>query len=261
MKLRTVFLSSTAILLATSAFAADLPTKKAPPAPTLAVAPYSWTGFYLGAGGGFAFMNAKDRSSSYMSTSAVANGSNRSDLSKWGVFGTVEAGYDYQMNRFVVGAFTDFDLRSLKARKSTIGTSTAIASAPTPIHNVWYKVGNSWDAGVRLGYLVNDRNLLYALGGYSGAQISSGARLDLYNFGGGYVGSSPTASELGWKSGWMLGAGWEEAITDHVSLKLEYRYADYGKAKSSNYASTNSYARQSGDVSVQSVRAVLNYRF
>jgi hypothetical protein len=43
MKLRTVFLSSTAILLATSAFAADLPTKKAPPAPTLAVAPYSWT--------------------------------------------------------------------------------------------------------------------------------------------------------------------------------------------------------------------------
>ena len=60
-----------------------------------------------------------------MSTSAVANGSNRSDLSKWGVFGTVEAGYDYQMNRFVVGAFTDFQSQAASRREinPTIRTS------------------------------------------------------------------------------------------------------------------------------------------
>ena len=116
---------------------------------------------------------------------------------------------------------------------------------------------------MRLGYLVNDRNLLYALGGYSGAQISSGARLDVYGYRWRLCGlASVQSSESGWKSGWMLGAGWEEAITDHVSLKLDYRYADYGKAKSS-YAtiSPSAGARQSGDVSVQSVRAVLDYRF
>ena len=66
MKLSTVFLSTTAILLATSALAADLPTMKAPPVPMLATAPYSWTGFHIGLGGGFAALQVKSSSDSYM---------------------------------------------------------------------------------------------------------------------------------------------------------------------------------------------------
>jgi outer membrane immunogenic protein len=268
MKLTKILLSTTAILLATSALAADLPTTKTPPAPTLAVAPYSWTGFYVGAGGGGAWMRAHDSSYSTYTNGPVAplGGSNRSDLGKFGAFGTIEAGADYQMDRFVVGAFTNFDFKSLKKTKSITskGTYTTTTSSTgtssynyTARHSVWYKVGNNWDAGVRLGYLVTDRNLVYALGGYSGAQVSSGVRLDV-SYGSG--GNSAAASESGWKSGYMVGAGWENALTDHISFKLEYRYADYGKAKSS-YNTGSGVGWQSGDVSVQSVRAVLDYKF
>ena len=72
------------------------------------------------------------------------------------------------------------------------------------------------------------------------------------------------ASRSGWKSGYVLGAGWESALTDHITFKVEYRYADYGKTESSYSSSTNfysKYARQSANVSVQSVRAVLGYKF
>jgi outer membrane immunogenic protein len=267
MKLTTVFLSTTAILLATSALAADLPTMKAPPAPapTLAVAPYSWTGFYIGAGGGGAWMRARDRSYSSLSTGSggLVTLGNHSDLGKFGAFGTIEAGGDYQMGQFVVGGFTDFDFKNLKAKKSivksgTYATTSSGTRSYTARHDVWYKVGNSWDAGVRLGYLVNDRNLVYALGGYSGAQVSSGVRASYYTSGS--LKGSVAAGQSGWKSGYMLGAGWEDAITDHWSFKLEYRYADYGKAKSS-YSTASVAVGQSGDVSVQSVRAAIDYKF
>jgi outer membrane immunogenic protein len=253
-----------------------LPTYKAPPAPTLAAAPppYSWTGFHVGVGGGLAFLQAKSSSDSYLSSNSgpffsnfTAAGGERSDLGKFGAFGTVEAGVDYQMDRFVVGAFTNFDFKNLKAKSTSLayGSCSGLCSATAAYHNVWYKVGNSWDAGVRLGYLVTDRNLIYALGGYSGAQVSSGVRLDEYitSIAGPFT-PSVGASQSGWKSGFVLGAGWESAITDHITFKVEYRYADYGKAKSS-YASSgggySSYARQSGDITVNSVRAVLGYKF
>jgi outer membrane immunogenic protein len=219
-----------------------------------------------------AFLQAKSSSDSYISSSSgpftyTGAGGERSDLGKFGAFGTIEAGVDYQMDRFVVGAFTNFDFKSLKAKSTSLayGTCSGSCSASAAYHHVWYKVGSSWDAGVRLGYLVTDRNLIYALGGYSGAQISSGVRLDEYiTSAGGPFTASVGASQSGWKSGFVLGAGWESAITDHITFKVEYRYADYGKAKSS-YASSGegyqSYARQSGDVTVNSVRAVLGYKF
>ncbi len=177
-------------------------------------------------------------------------------------------GGDYQINSlFVVGAFADFDLRSQKAKSTSAAAAYCFDCDTTwAFHNVWYKVQNGWDAGVRLGYLVTNRNLLYALGGVTGAQVSSGARLDQDNNYGNH--QWVASSESSWKTGWMVGAGWQTAITDHISLKTEYRYQDYGQAKS--YYSFDvrdedsyqyGYAKQSGDVIVQSIRAVLDYKF
>ncbi len=267
MRLSSALLCATALVSANAAFAADLPTKKEAPAPVVAPAPYSWTGFHLGLGGGLSMLSVPSSSDSYSNdyfNGFNAFGGERSDLGKFGAFGTIEAGYDYQMSQFVIGAFADFNLQSLNAKSDSQAAAYCNNCNYTyAVHHVWYNVGNSWDAGVRLGYLVNDRNLIYALGGYSAADISSGARLDQYGNGGyhNWVFSSQSA----WKSGYVLGAGWETALTDHITLKAEYRYSDYGKATSSySYANFPFYyggARQSGDVSVQAVRAVLSYKF
>jgi outer membrane immunogenic protein len=264
MRLTTALLCATALVSASAALAADLPTAKQPPAPAVVPQPaFSWTGFYLGLGGGAAFMQVKNNSyASYSSGShglAVGIG-DKSDLGKFGTFGAIEAGADYQMDRFVVGAFTNFDFKNLSAKNSTTGYATVSGTRYSARLDSWYKVGDNWDAGVRLGYLLTNRNLLYALGGYSGAQISSGVRVS-YASSSGAKGSF-AASQSGWKSGYVLGAGWESAITDHVTFKVEYRYADYGKAKSSYSTSSGNFAMgQSGDISVNSVRAMLGYKF
>jgi outer membrane immunogenic protein len=274
MKLATVFLSTTAILVATSALAADLPTMKAPPAPmpTLAVAPYSWTGFHIGIGGGLAALQVKSSSDSYLNdyvNGVYSYGGERSDLGKFGAFGTIEVGGDYQMDRFVVGAFGDFNFGDLKAGGKSAApaychTNINNNCTTTAIHSVWYKVNNSWDAGVRLGYLLNDRNLVYALGGYTSADIKSGARLDQYVNGNAAPYQYVYSSQSGWKSGWLIGAGWETALTDHITFKAEYRYADYGTVSSIyqyNNGPYNGGARSSGQIAVQSVRAALSYKF
>jgi outer membrane immunogenic protein len=133
-------------------------------------------------------------------------------------------------------------------------------------HSVGYKINNSWDAGLRLGYLLNDRNLVYALGGYTMADIKSGARLDQYVNGNAAPYQSVSSSQSGWKSGWLLGAGWETVLTEHITFKAEYRYADYGSVSSarSYYYNNGNYqggARSSGKIAVQSVRAALSYKF
>ena len=217
MRLSCTLLCATALVSASAALAADLPTYKAPPAPTLAVTPppYSWTGFYIGVGGGASALQVDSKSRSWLwgYNSSVtgdyhAHGGESSDLGKFGAFGTIEAGADYQMDRFVVGAFTNFDLQSLSAKSSSVAqASCSIASDNTcsvnASHHVWYKVGDSWDAGLRLGYLITDRNLLYALGGYSGAQISSGARIDGYaTVDGTSYSTFAASSESQWK--WAL---------------------------------------------------------
>ena len=58
---KSLLLSCVALgALASSALAADLPTHKGPPpAPTIVMAPYSWSGFYVGVNGGYADPTAK----------------------------------------------------------------------------------------------------------------------------------------------------------------------------------------------------------
>src|ERR1700760_2641906 len=143
-----------------AASAADLPARtytKAPPPPAPV---YSWTGFYIfgGAGGG---LWAGDQHTQVTGTGAPLAIDQRNGGSGW--FGTVGAGYDWQVSpSWVVGVLADGQFGSI--RGDIHDTVTAWTG--------FEKIQDQWAAGVRVGYLVAPNVLSYVNGGYSGAHFS-----------------------------------------------------------------------------------------
>ena len=93
---------------ASAAYASGSIPVKAAPAP---VAAYSWTGCYLGAGGGYGMFNQEVR---FVQANGVPIGRSN-DVGGRGWFGTVQAGCDYQVaSNIVIGASADYDFSGIK---------------------------------------------------------------------------------------------------------------------------------------------------
>jgi len=138
--MKKVLLAALMAGVASSAMAADLPTRKAPPAPQVYSAPpvFSWTGFYVGVNGGWG---------------GGTGGKDFGNVSGGLVGGTV--GYNYQIGQFVVGLEGDWDWADL----TKSGTN-----------NFGYYKNKADDlvtVRARAGYAI-DRALLYVTGGYAG---------------------------------------------------------------------------------------------
>src|SRR5215475_7820836 len=106
------FLAALAAFAAMSgtASAADLgarPYTKAPIAAPVA----SWTGCYLGAGGGGAMTNNDNNLfGPALEVTVLPNTTNGGR----GWFGTVQGGCDYQFNNWVIGGFADYDFMDVR---------------------------------------------------------------------------------------------------------------------------------------------------
>ena len=100
------------------ALAADMAPRyaKAVAAP-IAYAP-SWTGCYIGGGGGFGMYNQEN--TTYIDGAPPVQVSDRADTGGRGYFGTVGGGCDYQFRmggwNMLVGAFGDYDFASIKGQ-------------------------------------------------------------------------------------------------------------------------------------------------
>ena len=81
-----------------------------------------------------------------------------------GWFGTVGAGYDWQVSAWVLGIFGDGTFGSLK------GNSVTRASPLLALFGIvgTTKMETAWAAGARVGYLVAPNVLSYVNGGYTG---------------------------------------------------------------------------------------------
>jgi len=71
----------------------------------------------------------------------------------------------------------------------------------------------------KLGYLIDDKTLLFVTGGYSTAEISRE-----------YDQESPNRREKhkDWQNGWTIGLGGDYFFYKNFSANLEYRYTDFG---------------------------------
>jgi outer membrane immunogenic protein len=202
-----------------SASAADLaarPYTKAPVAAPIA----SWTGCYVGGGIGSAMTNNdhRDVNTGVLGPAGSAGGPNLTTGAR-GWFGTVGAGCDYQVDRFVFGVFGDYDFMDVKGDISTGGT---VAPSLTGSQ----KLDSQWAIGGRVGYVIVPQLMTYVSGGYTQAHWKS---TNLTAFGA----VNPTAVLPGaTKGGWFIGAGDEYALSFLPGLfwKTEYRYSEFDRA-------------------------------
>jgi outer membrane immunogenic protein len=233
MKKLALQVAAISVLLVGSSAAADLrqPVPVKAPAP---VAAYSWTGCYVGAGGGYGMF---DQKTSFRNAGVPFGVSN--DVGGRGWFGTVQVGCDYQIgSNIVIGAFGDYDFSGIKgdwtnpAFAAFFGTSTGQE-----------KLKSSWAAGGRIGWIPFQASqlLVYLSGGYTQARFSQITLINLVGVPSGVVIPKHTYA------GWFIGSGYEYGLGFLPGLfwKTEYRFANYG--------SDNIFVQAGGVVTADSV--------
>jgi outer membrane immunogenic protein len=206
------------ISASTAAMAADL----AAPVPVV----YDWTGFYLGLNAGAAWDN---------SSFEIDNGTVFSLDDDGAAFtGGVEAGYNWQMDSFVMGVETDFNYLGFHEDRDFGG------AASIDFKENWFGTLRG-----RLGFAA-DNLLFYGTGGLA----YGNAKVEACN---GLVCDSE--SNVNW--GWTVGGGAQYAFNQNWILGAEYLYVDLGSPDVSCGALCNGDA----DVAFSVVRAKLDIKF
>jgi outer membrane immunogenic protein len=165
MRSRAILLSTASYLAVTSvAYAADIPVLKAPPPPVVA----SWTGFYIGIHGGVAGFNAKETATApFLTTPQICSGTAPCRLSDTsGVLGG-QAGYNWQIQNWVIGVEGDGSWINAKAT-ATIPFVDGVDSANAKL---------SWLASARgrVGFVVADgAGLIYGTAGAAWGGVKEG---------------------------------------------------------------------------------------
>jgi outer membrane immunogenic protein len=236
-------------LSAGSASAADLarPVAKAPPPPPAPV--YSWTGCYVGAGGGYGMYDIDSQQINAVGAPIALP----FDQGGRGGFVTAQVGCDVQASpRFVIGAFADWDWSGIRGDFTGNGGAVGLNTGELQLRH-------SWAAGGRVGWLVTPQLLTFVSGGYTQARFSG---VDYANLNG-PVDVSLSAATY---SGYFIGSGVEYNFGWHPSLtwRTEYRFADYSSKDVAEFRTST--GALTGNVSrnhpyVQTIRSELVWRF
>lgn len=187
------------------------PRDDSPPALT-------WNGLYVGANVGFAGDEFSYPVSATDATGAVL-GSGSAHLNSSGVIGGGQIGYNYQFNGpFVIGIEGDIQGASVTGEVGVNGSTGGTAFSAKAGSQLNY-LGT---VRGRLGYVIlNNRGLIYATGGLAYGGLHSYANGSI---GGAALGVSKDTTAMGW----TVGGGFEYALTDHLTLRTEYLFADLG---------------------------------
>lgn len=260
-----------ALLASSSAQAADLPFKAAPRAVAPAPAAYDWSGIYVGAhvGGGWATNDLSDPGLGIVGTVLGVPPVQTTDSS--GILGGLQAGWNYQIGRFVIGTEVDFSWAGID------GTSTA-GFSPIPLGVMMTPVtfsrslaaNTDWTATstVRLGY-AHDRWMFYSKAGAAFAHTNYSSNWTATSLGTTAAIFAGTGDQT--RVGWTVGFGAEWAFWNNVSAKLEYDFMDFGSKTVTvngallNFAGPGTSTPASfgivNDQTISEVKFGLNYRF
>ncbi|MGO8924154.1 MAG: carbohydrate porin [Xanthobacteraceae bacterium] len=240
------------MMSAADVVASDMTTTKAwsmPVAPTA----HDWSGFYVGGHVGYAAM------SSYWNSEALGaptlSGSTEifDDDGPWGpIFGGLQAGYNYVLaSQLLAGVEADVSF------PNHLSATRQLSSAAEGQFSVADTVEFFATARARVGLAANNW-LVYATGGFAfdrelmtrsqiaGVPIAGTAML------------GDEDQQLVTRLGWTIGLGIELRLSRNWGVKLDYLFMDYG---SKGVVFPLGSDRYNSDLTVQTLRAGLNYHF
>lgn len=217
-----------------------------------------WDGFFVGVNAGGAFgsspANLKAR---YDGETTFYSRDNIDAINSSGLVGGIGAGYNFSSGPVVFGIEADLNYLGAKGRD---GDEYIFKDFQNEVSTEYRSL-----ATVRAKAGVANGNILaYATGG-----LSVGTFQDYI---GGTVAASGESRDFGGgmqtKAGYVIGAGVEYAVTEKLSLKAEYMFADLGrssldvnKAFGESWFGGDSVATVNADHKLNIIRVGLNYKF
>ncbi|MEH2477628.1 outer membrane immunogenic protein [Nitrobacteraceae bacterium AZCC 2146] len=241
--MKRILLATVAVAVlgaATSASAADLAARPYTKAPPIVVAVYDWTGFYIGANGGWGSSHKCWDLISRSTGTASDDGCHNAD---GGVAGG-QIGYRWQSSAWVFGLEAQGDWADLK------GSSGSLLS---PVIGLRSKIDAFGLFTGQVGYAWNSA-LLYVKGG---AAVTSD-KYDRYLLASGATTAS--AKETRW--GGTVGVGLEYGFTPNWSVAIEYDHLFMG-SRNNDFYSASGILSQTERVKqdVDLVTARINYKW
>jgi outer membrane immunogenic protein len=255
-----------ALVAAGSANAADLgrPVYKAPPVAAPVVPPFSWTGCFVGAHGGYGW-GRKDVTATALSEGdhgiTHVEGSRSGSIDTHGAIFGGQIGCDYQFGvgkglggpgAWVIGIQWDF------AGATLVGENTSLSAHPDATVTQAIKVHTDWLTSLtgRLGFTGwIPQTLIYIRGG--GAWVREKWNFIDQDF------HTPDRFEFSdTRSGWTIGGGIEYAICPNWSVFAEFNHYDFGHKTFSQFGSAG-INRVDFDTKqrIEAVRLGVNFRF
>jgi outer membrane immunogenic protein len=199
-----------------TAHAADMPVK----APVY-VAPFTWTGVYLGINAGYGWASDTTGDYSCINPAGVVAGpgcsfSQPAALKQSGGFVGGQLGANYQTGMFVWGVEADIQV-------AHINDSVTTGVPPFAGGTLLRAANLDWFGTVRgrLGLAIWDRTLIYGTGGvmYGEEVINTSVTFPAVTY---------QAQSSGTRTGWVAGGGIEYAFTNNISAKVEGLAYDLG---------------------------------
>jgi outer membrane immunogenic protein len=182
---------------------------------------YNWTGAYFGANIGGVWGRTRAMEPLVQPPGIPFNAvGDTFTANTSGVTGGAQAGYNWQMNQFVLGVEGDLGYLGPKGQQISSAFADTFVNSTGGIYGTFRG---------RVGFAV-DRALLYATGGLMVADVGAGVSNPINpSF------NAPNNTEAiiftnktGAQAGWTLGGGLEYAVANGWSLKGEYLHYDLG---------------------------------